>query len=85
MTYTFTTKGWVFFQRITTITTTLQYSLEGHFVDGLENGNMEILQQCLRTYALIDKIKDAENLFRINVVRPYMEKVKCHFLSYIYI
>ncbi|XP_076099685.1 conserved oligomeric Golgi complex subunit 2-like [Mytilus galloprovincialis] len=61
--------------RITTITTTLQYSLEGHFVEGLENGNVEILQQCLRTYALIDKIKDAENLFRINVVRPYMEKV----------
>ena len=61
--------------RITSITTTLQYSLEGHFVEGLEDGNVEILQQCLRTYALIDKIKDAENLFRINVVRPYMEKV----------
>lgn len=60
--------------RITSITTTLQYSLEGHFVEGLENGNVEILQQCLRTYALIDKIKDAENLFKINVVRPYMEK-----------
>ncbi|XP_064599671.1 conserved oligomeric Golgi complex subunit 2-like isoform X1 [Liolophura sinensis] len=61
--------------RIANITTTLQYSLEDSFLDGLETGNVEILRQCLRTYALIDKIKDAENLFRHNVVKPYMEEV----------
>lgn len=66
-------------QRIANITTTLQYSLEDSFLDGLETGNVEILRQCLRTYALIDKIKDAENLFRHNVVKPYMDEVgKCY-------
>lgn len=61
--------------RIANITTTLQYSLEGQLLEGLKKGNTQVLHQCLRTYALIDKIKDAENLFRQNVVRPYMEEV----------
>ncbi|XP_033733941.1 conserved oligomeric Golgi complex subunit 2-like isoform X2 [Pecten maximus] len=61
--------------RIANITSTLQVSLEGHFLEGLDTGNTEILQQCLRTYALIDKIQDVENLFRQEKVRPYMEEV----------
>ncbi|XP_061173023.1 conserved oligomeric Golgi complex subunit 2-like [Saccostrea echinata] len=61
--------------RIANITTTLQYSLEGQLVEGLQKGNIQVLHQCLRTYALIDKIKDAENLFRQNIVKPYMEEV----------
>ncbi|KAL3872688.1 hypothetical protein ACJMK2_035898 [Sinanodonta woodiana] len=61
--------------RIANITTTLQYSLEGSFLDGVEQNNIDILRQCLRTYALIDKIKDVENLFRNHVVKPYMEEV----------
>lgn len=65
----------LFFQRIAQITTTLQFSLEGSFRDGLENNDMLILRQCLRTYATIDKMRDAENLFRQYVVKPYMEEV----------
>ncbi|XP_048732279.2 conserved oligomeric Golgi complex subunit 2-like [Ostrea edulis] len=61
--------------RIANITTTLQYSLEGQLLEGLQKGNLQVLHQCLRTYALIDKIKDAENLFRQNVVGPYMEEI----------
>lgn len=61
--------------RIANITTTLQYSLEGSFLEGLESEDVGVLRQCLRTYALIDKIKDAENLFRQHVVKPYMEEV----------
>ncbi|XP_071080140.1 conserved oligomeric Golgi complex subunit 2-like isoform X1 [Haliotis cracherodii] len=60
--------------RIANITTTLQYSLEGSFLDGLESGNTDILRQCLRTYALIDKTRDAENLFKLHIVKPYMEE-----------
>ena len=63
------------FQRIANITSTLQFSLEGSFCDGLEHGDAEILRQCLRTYATIDKMRDAENLFRQHVVKPYMEEV----------
>ncbi|ESO93530.1 hypothetical protein LOTGIDRAFT_232605 [Lottia gigantea] len=61
--------------RIANITTTLQFSLEGGFLDGLATNNVEILRQCLRTYALIDKTRDAENLFRQHIVKPYMEEV----------
>ena len=64
------------FQRITNITTTLQYSLEGSFLEGLEQEDVGMLRQCLRTYALIDKIRDAELLFRQHVVKPYMEEVR---------
>ncbi|KAH3850726.1 conserved oligomeric Golgi complex subunit 2-like [Dreissena polymorpha] len=61
--------------RISNITTTLQYSLEGSFLEGLDSCNVDMLRQCLRTYALIDKIRDAENLYRQHIVRPYMEEV----------
>ncbi|PVD26689.1 hypothetical protein C0Q70_14367 [Pomacea canaliculata] len=62
-------------KRIANITTTLQYSLEGSFLEGLEQEDVAMLRQCLRTYALIDKIHDAENLFRQHIVKPYMEEV----------
>lgn len=61
--------------RIAIITTTLQYSLEGSFLSGLETGKTGMLRQCLRTYALIDKTHDAEDLFREHVVRPFMEEI----------
>ena len=73
----------MFLQRIATITSSLQYNLEGSFVEGLEARQVDVLRQCLRTYATIDKTKDAENLFRQHVVKEYMEEVRdgvnpCH-------
>lgn len=61
--------------RIASITTTLQFSLERSFRHGLETNDTEILRQCLRTYATIDKMRDAEQLFRLYIIRPYMEEV----------
>lgn len=61
--------------KIMLITSVLQYSLEQQFAEGLEKGNFNTLKQCLRTYATIDKIRDVENLFRQNFVRPYMESI----------
>ena len=54
---------------------TLQYSLEGSFKEGLEQNDTDVLRRCLRTYATIDKMADAENLFRQHTVKPYMEEV----------
>jgi len=54
----------------------LQFSLEGSFKEGLSSGNSEILRDCLRTYATIDKMRDAETLFRTFVVKGYMEEVR---------
>ncbi|CAH1791000.1 unnamed protein product [Owenia fusiformis] len=61
--------------RISNITTTLQYSLEGSFRDSLDQGQTDILRQCLRIYGTIDKMRDAEALFRQHIVRPYMQEV----------
>lgn len=62
-------------QRIAQITTRLQLSLESSFGEGLRSGDVNTLRQCLRTYATIDKTRDAENLFRQLSVKPYMQEV----------
>jgi len=54
---------------------TLQYGLEASFREGLTSGNTDVLRDCLRTYATIDKTRDAEALFRSCIVKPYMEEV----------
>lgn len=53
----------------------LQVSLERSFSEGLETNNAQVLRQCLRTYATIDKMRDAEYHFRQHIVKPYMETV----------
>ena len=63
------------FQRIAAITSRLQQSLESSFHDGIISGQVQSLTRCLRTYAIIDKIKDAEGLFSDIVVKPYMAEV----------
>ncbi len=68
----------IFLQRISAITSTLQYSLEGSFKDGLEQNDSDVLRRCLRTYATIDKMTDAENLFRQHTVKPFIEEVFCN-------
>ncbi|XP_028395928.1 conserved oligomeric Golgi complex subunit 2-like isoform X2 [Dendronephthya gigantea] len=59
--------------RISGITSTLQKNLEASFQEGLKLGDTKTLTQCLRTYAIIDKISYAENLFRTFAVKPYMK------------
>ncbi|KAF6027504.1 COG2 [Bugula neritina] len=44
------------------------------FTEGLTTSNDEMLTRCLRTYVTIDKIADAESLFRRVEVKPYMEE-----------
>ena len=54
---------------------TLQYGLEASFREGLSSDSAGVLRECLRTYATIDKTRDAEALFRSFVVKPYMDEV----------
>ncbi|XP_067943621.1 conserved oligomeric Golgi complex subunit 2-like [Watersipora subatra] len=58
--------------RINRITQVLQQNLEGMFTDGLMTSNEEMLTRCLRTYITIDKVSDAEALFRRVEVEPFM-------------
>ncbi|KAG5266497.1 hypothetical protein AALO_G00232750 [Alosa alosa] len=61
--------------RIAGITAMLQQSLEGLLIQGLQTSNMDIVRHCLRTYATIDKTRDAEALVGQVMVKPYMDEI----------
>ncbi|XP_043932010.1 conserved oligomeric Golgi complex subunit 2 [Protopterus annectens] len=61
--------------RIAGITAMLQQSLEGLLLEGLQTSNIDIVRHCLRTYATIDKTRDAEALVGQVLVKPYIEEV----------
>ncbi|XP_068183402.1 conserved oligomeric Golgi complex subunit 2 [Antennarius striatus] len=61
--------------RIAGITSMLQQSLEGLLIEGLQTSNVDMVRHCLRTYATIDKTRDAEALVGQVLVKPYMDEV----------
>ncbi|XP_032955611.1 conserved oligomeric Golgi complex subunit 2 [Rhinolophus ferrumequinum] len=61
--------------RIAGITAVLQRSLEGLLLEGLQTSDVDIIRHCLRTYATIDKTRDAEALVGQVLVKPYMDQV----------
>lgn len=61
--------------RIAGITSMLQQSLEGLLIEGLQTTNVDMVRHCLRTYATIDKTRDAEALVGQVLVKPYMDQV----------
>ncbi|XP_053793232.1 conserved oligomeric Golgi complex subunit 2 isoform X3 [Vidua chalybeata] len=61
--------------RIAGITAMLQQSLEGLLLEGLQMSNVDIIHHCLRTYATIDKTRDAEALVGQVLVKPYVDEV----------
>lgn len=63
-------------QRIAGITSMLQQSLEGLLIEGLQTSNVDMVRHCLRTYATIDKTRDAEALVGQVLVKPYMDQVE---------
>lgn len=65
----------LFLQRIAGITAMLQQSLEGLLLEGLQTSDVDIVRHCLRTYATIDKTRDAEALVGQVLVKPYIDEV----------
>eukprot|EP00079_Xenopus_tropicalis_P008432 XP_002931527.2 PREDICTED: conserved oligomeric Golgi complex subunit 2 isoform X2 [Xenopus tropicalis] len=61
--------------RIAGITGMLQQSLEGLLLEGLQTSNVDTVRHCLRTYATIDKTRDAEALVGQVLVKPYVDEV----------
>ncbi|XP_030052295.1 conserved oligomeric Golgi complex subunit 2 [Microcaecilia unicolor] len=61
--------------RIAGITAMLQQSLEELLLEGLQTSNVDIIRHCLRTYATIDKTRDAEALVGQVLVKPYVDEV----------
>lgn len=60
--------------RITFIETTLQRSLEQLFREGIAKRETTTISDCLHTFAAIDRIQNAENIFRQVIVDPYVRK-----------
>ncbi|XP_077879155.1 conserved oligomeric Golgi complex subunit 2 isoform X6 [Ictidomys tridecemlineatus] len=61
--------------RIAGITAVLQQSLEGLLLEGLQSCDVDVIRHCLRTYATIDKTRDAEALVGQVLVKPYVDEV----------
>lgn len=59
----------------------LQQSLEGLLIEGLQTSNVDMVRHCLRTYATIDKTRDAEALVGQVLVKPYMDQVNTSHLT----
>ncbi len=58
----------------------LHGSLESQLLDALstsEGGGAEVLRRCLRVFATVDRISDAESLVRTKILRPALEEVIC--------
>ncbi|XP_044928734.1 conserved oligomeric Golgi complex subunit 2-like isoform X6 [Mustela putorius furo] len=62
-------------KHIAHITAMLQQSLGGLLLEGLQTSNVDIIRHCLRTYATIDKTRDAEASVGQVLVKPYMDEV----------
>ncbi|EOA29583.1 hypothetical protein CARUB_v10013037mg [Capsella rubella] len=56
----------------------LDASLGHCFIDGLNNSDTSVIYNCLRAYAAIDNINNAEELFRTTTVAPFIHKIIAH-------
>ncbi|KAK7265566.1 hypothetical protein RJT34_33187 [Clitoria ternatea] len=65
-------------KRIQNASLTVDASLGHCFVDGLEHRDATAIYNCLRAYAAIDNTKNAEEVFRITIVAPLIQKIIPH-------
>ena len=49
--------------------------LEDALIFGIEQQKRDVLQKSLRTFVLLDQCKFAENLVRIRIIHPVVEKL----------
>lgn len=50
-------------------------ALEMQLLEAIEGKNAEILKRCLRIFATVDRVGDAEKLVRNRIIRPHLEEV----------
>ncbi len=53
----------------------LDATLKAQFLKSFEENDGEVLKQCLRIYASLDRVCDVENLVKKEIVSPYLEEV----------
>ena len=62
-------------KRIQSASLLLDASLGHCFVDALEHRDATAIYNCLRAYAAVDNTRNAEDIFRMTVVLPLIQKV----------
>ena len=62
-------------QRIARIETMMKDILEKLFVESVTKKEEDIIANCLRTYVAIDRIHEAEDLFKSSFVLPFLSTV----------
>ncbi|XVE65929.1 hypothetical protein DITRI_Ditri08aG0039200 [Diplodiscus trichospermus] len=65
-------------KRIWSASLLLDASLGHCFVDGLEHRDVNAIYNCLRAYAAVDNIGNAEEIFRTTIVAPVIQNVIPH-------
>ena len=49
--------------------------MESQFLNAIQQNDAEVLKRCLRIYASVERISDAERLLRSRIISPYLEDV----------
>ena len=60
--------------RLEVIGDKLHGSLENQLLESIAQHDVETLKRCLRIFATVDKIQDAETLVRVKIIRPHLEE-----------
>ena len=53
----------------------LHAAMENQFLTAMQANNTEVLKRCLRIYATVDKVDEAEKLIRAKIIAPFLEDV----------
>ena len=51
----------------------LHNAMESQFLNAIQQNDAEVLKRCLRIYASVERIPDAERLLRSEIIAPYLE------------
>ena len=57
----------------------LHNAMESQFLTAIQQNDAEVLKRCLRIYASVERIPDAERLLRSEIIAPYLEVAKNSF------
>ena len=49
--------------------------MEEQFLNAIQQNDAEVLKRCLRIYASVDRVNDAERLLKTKIIAPYLENI----------
>lgn len=61
--------------KVNVLHNSLMEKIQKYFLNAFNTNNSDSLELCLRVYCTLNECETAENIFRINIVSPYMHKI----------